>query len=185
MKGGTLAVLWGIIGLSGVGGWAGDSESDRATLRGVEGMYVIVEELEPEVERAGLTRHQLQTDVELRLRQAGIRVLTKEERLETLGAPWLYVNVNVVLRSDGLTAFSTRVELNQVALLKTDGSLVIVPTWSVASIGSVGRIRFVDTIRNDVRDYVDGFINAYLSVHPRPAGSATPSSTSPRRNLVH
>jgi len=177
-------VLWGIIGLSGGGCWAGDSESDRATLRGVEGMYVIVEELEPEVERAGLTRHQLQTEVELRLRQVGIRVLTKEERLETPGAPWLYVNVNVVLRSDGLTAFSTRVELNQVALLKTDGSLVIVPTWSVAYTGSVGSLR-LSAIRNNVKDQVDHFINAYLSVHPRSTGSATPSSTSPRSNLVH
>ena len=34
-----------------------------------------------EVERAGLTKQQLQTDVELRLRQAGIRVLTEQEQL--------------------------------------------------------------------------------------------------------
>jgi His-Xaa-Ser repeat protein HxsA len=40
------------------------------------------------------------------------------------------------------------------------------------------------TVRNHVRDYVDQFINAYLSVNPRPIGSATPSSTSPRRDLI-
>jgi hypothetical protein len=38
-----LVVLWGIIGLAGVESWAGDSEHTRATLRGVEGMMVVVE----------------------------------------------------------------------------------------------------------------------------------------------
>src|SRR2546428_542917 len=55
--------------------------------------------------------------------------------------------------------------------------------WSTGSTGSVGMTR-LDSLRNYVRDDVDEFINAYLSVHPRPAGSAAPSSTSPRRDLV-
>ena len=179
-----LAVLWGIIGLAGGKSWAGDSKYERDTLRGVEGVNVVVEELGSEVERAGLTETQLQTDVELRLRKAGIRVLTYEERVGTPGRPSLYINVNVMLKSDGLAVYAIRVALHQTASLETDGSRPIVATWSVASIGSVSRIRFVDTIRNDVRDGVDDFINAYLSVHPRPAGSASPSSTSPRRNLA-
>ena len=70
-----LAVLWGIIGLSGGSSWAVDSEQSRASMRGIEGVGVVVESLDPEVERAGLTKHQLQTDVELQLRKAGIRVL--------------------------------------------------------------------------------------------------------------
>jgi len=95
-----LAVLWGIIGLSGAGSWAGDSELDRATLRGLQGVDVIVENLTPEVERAGLTRQQLQTDVELRLRKAGIPLLTSAERVKVPGKPFLGVHVHVVPRSD-------------------------------------------------------------------------------------
>jgi hypothetical protein len=45
-----LAVLWGIIGLSGIRSWALDSEFTRATLRGLEGVGVVIEYFEPEVE---------------------------------------------------------------------------------------------------------------------------------------
>src|SRR5207249_4173290 len=90
-----LVVLWGIIGLSWGGSWAGDSEADRATLRGVEGVDVLVEALKPEVERAGVTRQQLKIDVELQLRKAGIRVFTEEERLRTPGAALLSIEVHV------------------------------------------------------------------------------------------
>jgi len=179
-----LAVLWGSIGLAGIGCWAGDSETARATLRGVEGVQVVIEDLGPEVERAGLTKQQFQTDVELRLRKAGIRVLTKEERLRTPGYPYLYINVNTMLHSDRPAVFSIEVELRQVASLETDSSLATVSTWGNGSIGNVGRLQLVDFIRSSVRDRVDDFINAYLSVHPRPAGITAPSSASPRRDLI-
>ena len=160
--------------------WAGDSPSARATLRGLEGVHVLVESLRPEVEQAGLTRQQLQTDVELRLRLAGIRVLTDEESRRTPGNPCLYVNVNVMLHSDALAAYSVEVALEQQAALEIDSSLAIVKTWDVGLIGTVGTAR-LDSIRNHLRDKIDKFINAYLSVHPRSAGNKTPSSTSSRR----
>lgn len=179
-----MAVLWGIIGLSGGRSWALDHEVTRATLRGVAGVAVVVESLDPDVERAGLTPQQLQTDVELRLRQAGMRVLTAKERLGTPGAPNVYVNVNVLLRSEGLVAFNIDVEVQQEATLKTDGSWAMVATWSVGYLGGVSSTRFVDTVRNRVRAQVDQFINAYRSVHPRPAGTAASSSASPSRDLI-
>src|SRR2546425_12694340 len=112
-----LAVLWGIVGLSGAESWGammGDSGQARATLRGLSGVGVIIENLpDPEVERAGLTRQQLQTDVELQLRQAGITVLTWEETPKTPGAPSLYVRVNVWVHSDRPPFFNIDVELNQ------------------------------------------------------------------------
>ena len=51
-----------------------DQES-RAVLRGLQGCEVVVENLRPEIERGGLTREQLQTDMELKFRMAGIKVL--------------------------------------------------------------------------------------------------------------
>jgi hypothetical protein len=85
------------------------------------------------------------------------------------GKPYLYVNVNVMPDFEGLVVFSIIVELNQKAALQTDGSLVTVATWSAGQVGAVGRRR-LDSVRDVVRDLVDKFINAYLSVHPRPAG---------------
>src|SRR5437870_1323407 len=88
-----LVVLWGIIVLSGAGSWAQDSEHTRATLRGVQGLAVLVEDLRPGIEQAGLTKQQLIIDAELRLRKAGIPVMTREEAFATPGAPFLYINV--------------------------------------------------------------------------------------------
>jgi hypothetical protein len=179
-----LAVVWGILGLAGGRSWAGDSELDRATLRGLQGVEVIVADIKPEGERAGLTRYQLQTDVELQLRQAGIPLLTSAERGHVPGKPLLEVHVHVVPRADGLlAAYAITVELYQVASLETDAFKATVSTWSVGATGSID-ITLLATLRDSVRDYVDRFINAYLSVNPRPIGSAASASASPRRDLV-
>jgi len=175
-----LAVLWGIIGLAGIESRADDGELARATLRGVEGVRVVVEELRPEVERTGLSRQQLQTDVELRLRKAGIRVLTKEERVP--GRPWLYVNANVTVGASGIIAYQIDVGLRQNARLETDDSFAIAITWTYST--GMWVASTPTHVRNLVQDGVDHFINAYLSVHPRPAGSAISSSASPRRDLI-
>ena len=179
-----LAVLSGLLGLSGIESWAIDDERSRATLRGLQGVDVIVEDLSSEVERAGLTARQLQTDVELRLRRAGIPLFTRAERVKVPGKPFLAISVHIVPRSDGmLAAYSIRVELYQVAFLETDASMITVSTWDVTATGSIG-IPFLATLRDSIRDYVDRFINAYLNTHPGLASSASQSSASPRRDLI-
>src|SRR5437016_357782 len=109
-----LAVLWAFIGLVGRESWADDDEIARATLRGVEGVTVVVNRLDPEVERLGLTKQQLQTDVELQLRKVGIPVLTREEQGKTPDYSWLYVDVHVLLRPElPLAIYHINIELRQ------------------------------------------------------------------------
>src|SRR5262245_5021132 len=165
-----LAVLCGILGVAGGRSWADDSELERATLRGLQGVDELVADLKPEVERAGLTRQQLQTAVEMQLRQAGIPLVTSAERGHVAGKPFVAVQVHVVPRADGLlAAYAITVELYQVAALEKDGFKATVSTWSVGATGSIG-IPLLDTLRDSVKDAVAQFINAYLSVNLRPAG---------------
>ena len=79
----TVAVLcvWGLF----VCGGSAQTEMDRKSLRGLKGIAVVVEALQPEAERDGLTKSQIKTDIELKLRQAGIHVLTTEESFKTPG----------------------------------------------------------------------------------------------------
>ena len=49
---------------------------------------VLVEDMTDDAKRLGLNTVQIQTDVELKLRLAGIKVLTKEERYGTPGTPY-------------------------------------------------------------------------------------------------
>jgi hypothetical protein len=159
-----LVVLGGIMGLAAQGSWATDSERTRATLRGVEGVQVLIADVGPDVERAGLTRQQLHTAVEGQLRQAGIPLLTSAERVHVPGQPFLAVAVHVVPRADGLlAAYAITVEVYQVASLETAAVKATVSTWSVGATGSIG-LPLLATLRDSVTDAVEHFIDAYLSV---------------------
>ena len=72
---------------------ASDGPLDRDTLRGLSAVQVLVEKLDDDAKRAGFDVNTIQTDVELKLRLAGIKVLTAEERLNTPGCQYLYVQI--------------------------------------------------------------------------------------------
>lgn len=174
------AVLFVSLGLYVAPNWAGDFEWTRATLRGLPGVEVVMEALAPEVEQAGLTKQQLQTDVELRLRQGGIRVLTDEERSKAMGRPWLYIQVTVALvRQLGIAIYNINVELRQAVSLATGEVAPGASTWSVEALGGVA-LNDLPRVRESARDQVDAFINAYLSVNPRSTGSPPPAQAAPR-----
>ena len=144
----------------------GDTENDRQSLKGLEGVGVVVEDLEAEVEQGGLNTTSIRTDVELKLRQAGITVLTEAEVLAAPGGPILHINVSTV--GGPLYAYFVGVELCQDVRLDRDPSIRIFTavTWSVGAVGTVGRSNLRD-IRNSIKDHVDEFLNAYLSVNPK------------------
>jgi Putative peptidoglycan binding domain len=178
----VVGILWSIVGLVVSGSYAAD-DIDSAPLRGQPGVRVLIESFDPEIDRGGAIKQQLRTDVELRLRQAGVRVFTENEWMQ--GIPQLYVNVNVILTADARgAAYNTRVAVDQNAHLVASASEIQVTTWQRESIGITDRATMATRIRNSVRDLVDAFITAYLSVNPRPAGSTPPSSASPRRDLI-
>ena len=68
----------------------------QESFRGLQGIYVSAERLDPRIEKDGLTDDQIRTDVVSQLRLAGIKVLSKKEWFDTEGSPYLYVNVNIL-----------------------------------------------------------------------------------------
>ncbi len=123
-------------------------------------LSVLIEELKPEVGRAGLSKDQLKTDVELRLRKAHIRVVG-------LSPPgYLYVNVQA-LRQSGGWVYSVHVGLNQDVTLDRDKSISCSgETWSEGTLGTATRDKFVAEVRDALGDQVDRFINDYLAANP-------------------
>jgi hypothetical protein len=161
-----------------------DTEESRATLRGLQGVWVIVDNLGLDVEQAGLTQNQIQTDVELRLRKAGIRILTRQETLSIPGRPWLYVGVETheSRGRPGLYPFVLSLELWQLVYLARDPNVATqAPTWSHKSILGMTGASHLREVRDRVVVMVDVFINAYLAVNPEQAGrTLPPSQVSPR-----
>ena len=138
---------------------------EQEVLVGLKGVMVMVEDLNPAAERLGLSKDQIQTDVELRLRGAGIKVLREKEMFQIPGYPRLYVNVNTIISEVPVCAFSIRVELKEFITL-ANGLEATGAVWQVSSVG-VGGINKISKIRSYVGDEVDKFINDYLAANPK------------------
>ena len=140
---------------------ASDIPNERATLKGLKAVNLTVERIDPEAEKDGLTKSQLQTDVESRLRQAGISV-------DHLSDEYLYVDVNTLKGERGVYSYSVHVEFHQSVMLVRDPKIIYygAATWSVGRMGTVGSGHLRE-VREDVAALVDQFINAYLEQNPR------------------
>ena len=142
----------------------GDSEFERATLKGISGVQVLVEGFNESAKSAGFDIRTFQTDMELKLRLAGIKVLTKKERFAAPGSPLLYLNLNPLSPEERESKFSYAIglELRQAIRLVRDPNIeTLGATWSTGGIGYGG----IPYIREHVKDDMDIFINAWLSVN--------------------
>ena len=138
----------------------------REHLRGLKGVYVDIEGLKEDMEKDGLTKLQVKTDVELRLRKAGIKVLTKEELPLPKEYAVLFVNINSAKMSDSY-AFNCSLEVMQAAKLLRDPEITgPFITWTKLDTGYTPKDN-LRLIREALADQVDQFINDYLTVNPK------------------
>ena len=146
-----------------------NGKSNRATLRGLSGVGVLIEQLAPEIEREGLIKNQLQIEVELKLKMAGIKVLTREECLKTPGEPYLYVNVNVNIAKTESDIYPYSIDvllMQKVSLLRDPKQTTYAVTWSTGGVGSIEK-SILSQLRTSVEEMVDLFIKTYLSENPK------------------
>ena len=143
-----------------------NNEMTRETLRGLAGVKVVVEPMKWAIENAGLTTDQLRNDTELKLRLAGIQVFGPEEPSTVAGNPFLYVNAKILrYGSRDRYFFHIRVELSQgVSLIRASEVKTFATTWSVYVAGTSHKLV---TVREQLGELLELFINAYLSVNPK------------------
>ena len=142
-------------------------EQRRAdTLRALQGVYFIVENVSATAEADGLTSDQIRRDVEFQLRRAGIHIMSESEWSRTPGKPFLYVRVS--LAKSGLQyAYHLEVQLLQRVKLERYLELppVQVPTWTAPEeIGIIDAGQLQD-VRRYLADQLARFIGAYLAVN--------------------
>jgi hypothetical protein len=160
----VFAILWG--GFPAIGS-PFDMEMNRESLRGIKGVFVIVEELHGDVIVHGLSREMIRKDVELRLRQSGITVQSEEEAWDPQGSPTLYVYVNFYKIKDSHSySFSVSVDLYQWVTINRTAKSTIACTWSHGMVGYVGESK-INTTHEQIKQILDKFIGAYLSVNPK------------------
>jgi len=146
-----------------------NSEMNRATLQGLKGVRVLMEDLAPEVEREGLVKNQLQRNVEEKLRSAGIRVFSQEETVRTPGEPYLYVNVNVNFAKgeEEVCSYSIDIAIIQnVTLARNPKQTSYAITWSTGGVGMIGK-KSLRELKESVDEIVEIFVQAFFSVNPK------------------
>ena len=154
---------------------------ERATLGELPGVRVRISGLEPDGDFAdlGLPEITVETNVQLQLRQNGIRILpldgddeTHQEYLDN-GSPEFGVHFNL-LRSTtqrSICAYSFHTLLRQEVQLSRDPSIYVsAATWTgLNSVGIANCGDVVEILRSGVRDSVDFFINAFLAANEKKA----------------
>ncbi len=148
-----------------------DSEARRVleslTLSGLNGVYVEVISIKPEVEKTGLTQILIKTDVELRLQKYGIKVLTHTEWGLEDGTPRLLINPIVLITDVNnlyAYAYSLTAKFQQTTWLGRNLKICAssATTWQTGRVG-IGPIANLKTnIRKTIADVVDEFIVDYL-----------------------
>ena len=155
------AVLLAAVTPGGVASvWADDGPGNRATLKGISAVKIVVAPTILDAQWDRLRSDQIETDVERQLREAGIAVLPSSDEV-------LYIVVEA--KQTGASAqyaCSARVELLQpVGLVRDAGRTVFAPTWGL------GRTEVVNannpsSLRATVGELVDRFIRAYREQNP-------------------
>ena len=67
---------------------------DIYSLKGLKGISIAVEDLPNVAIKDGLSEQQLEADAELKLRQAGIKVIPLDLNSKIPGSPILHININ-------------------------------------------------------------------------------------------
>lgn len=163
--------------LFALGGGRGDEDEDpyRASLRGLQGVSVIVEQVDPDAEAAGVSAQALKENAEKLLRTKGIRVLSRSERLKTPGGPMLYVNINTLPEAKtGLYSYNIDVSLRQlVVLARSQSHVTVATTWDTGILGQAGKKVFAEAVRVNLEKGVDDFADAFRALNPA-AGPPAP-----------
>jgi len=139
---------------------AEDAPGNRATLKGIPAVRVIVAPMRMDAERDGLRSDELLPEVERKLKAAGIQVLPSASEV-------LYVEVETKRAGDSPRyACSIGVDLMQIVRLDRDPkSTLFAPTWGLRRVEELPAHQ-LPSVRRTVTEMVDGFISAYRQQNP-------------------
>ena len=150
-----------------------DIDITRPSLKGIKAVQVGVRISVTESAKGLIDEDLIQTDVELRLRKAGILVHSKKDTPNILDSrAFINVDLTVVGAGQGWYAVHWDVEVEQATRLARDPSIIapLAATWSTGRTGvlnSPAEMNITRKIRDQLADSIDEFINAYLSVNPK------------------
>ncbi len=158
--------------LPGKAAAAGDDSFSRQSLRGLKALYLLVEDVDPELVKAGLTRERIAEEAEKRLRSVPLRVMTLKESFQETGRPYLEIAFLLAKPQSGAYGYFIEVSVSQEVRPTRPipggpyggGQGVHCQTWSIRQAGVVERDR-LSSLAETVGTMVDRFVDAHQSVN--------------------
>jgi hypothetical protein len=153
--------VWVILAISTCA-FAYMKQGEEEVLQGLEAAHVKVERLKAEIEQDGLFASTLQSDAELKLRLAGIKVLSEEQWLENPDSPYLYLFVDAFKHSEGYV-YRIQISLREPVMIIRKRMKASATTLRIRD--ELGITANLSEIREEAQDLVDEFIKAWQSVN--------------------
>src|SRR5262245_34280878 len=145
------------------------TEYERETLRGLPGVQVIIDHINPDGQNGTLSKDTIRAAVELILQSSRIPILTRQERLKTSSAPFLYININTV-QADNMPLFASNihVELIQSVLLRNQAeTLTFATTWHSSLAALAGSTLLKASTIENLESLVNEFVDDFIAMNPR------------------
>ena len=133
-------------------------------LHGLREAAAVVEDLNPGIDSDGSKKATFQTDLELKLRTIGIRILSNEEMHSTPGAPYFYLQIDAFEPKPNYYVYSIRLTLIELVSVSRIEANVWAGTYDLPIV--IGTARNWQEIRNSSKDQINRFVNDYLSANP-------------------
>lgn len=138
------------------------------TLRGIDRVKVVVEDLTTDSTNFGVTEEALRNRIELALKRVKIKVVESSDELNRFFVPILYLSVNAV-KADGFHEFIVHLELLQAVTLARDPAIKAssATTWSALRFARVAESDYPNKVRTLVTIIMESFLDDYLSANPK------------------
>jgi hypothetical protein len=138
---------------------AGDTQLDRATLKGLTAFNIIVDKIDAQLEGAGVTVSAVRSRMEERLRAANITI--DESKTD-----FIAVRMTGVRASRGPFALAVSIGAYQQVLLARDRNMkTATQTWEAETVLLAEPKQLYRATMDCVDELVDIFVNAYRSVN--------------------
>ena len=140
----------------------------RENLKGLPGVIVSIAPLSPDLEKDGaVTTGQLQTRVEAKLRQTGIKIFSVTEGTTPPDTPVLLLEVNTVKTATGGSSVVVDLSMHEkVTLRRVGDSIAHAITWRCYVVGFAGTTH-VQGIYDFENSVLNEFSNDYQAANPK------------------
>ncbi len=150
-------------------------KENKERLSGLNSIHIFAIVSANVLETNGLTTKKIETDIEIKLRQAGFKFDTT-----TTPVLWIVVDAFESKVKPCLLVYSIKVELKENATLKRDAAVnVYAIIWERSTFGTVASSQ-PDVIRETIKDFVDEFILDYLKANE----SVTKNTSIPKTETI-